>query len=40
MTVEYPKNGYTFKMNGQRLKSFLEIPTLEKSIPLKDPTYA
>ncbi|KAM7514627.1 hypothetical protein LguiA_004210 [Lonicera macranthoides] len=37
--VEDPKNGFVFKVNGQRLKQFLEIPTLEESIPLKEPTY-
>ncbi|KAM7465833.1 hypothetical protein LguiB_013395 [Lonicera macranthoides] len=37
--VEDPKNGFVFKVNGQRLKHFLEIPTLEESIPLKEPTY-
>jgi hypothetical protein len=37
--VEDPKNGYCFKVNGQRLKPFLELPTQEESIPLEDPTY-
>lgn len=37
--VKDPKNGFEFKVNGQRLKAFLEIPTLEESIPLKEPTY-
>ena len=40
VTVEDPKNGFEFKVNGQRLKPFLEFDTREESIPLEDPTYA
>jgi hypothetical protein len=38
--IEDPKNGDTFKVNGQRLKLFLElkIPEIEE-MPLEDPTY-
>ena len=27
MEIENPKNGEVFKVNGQRLKPFLELPT-------------
>ena len=40
VTVEDPKTGFEFKVNGQKLKQFLKIQTLEESIPLSDPTYA
>uniref|UniRef100_A0A2N9I5J1 RNA-directed DNA polymerase n=1 Tax=Fagus sylvatica TaxID=28930 RepID=A0A2N9I5J1_FAGSY len=38
--IENPQNGNTFKVNGQRLKPFLEnyIPEVE-STPLEDPVY-
>jgi hypothetical protein len=38
--IEDPKNGDTFKVNGQRLKPFLElkIPEIEE-MPLEDPIY-
>lgn len=38
--IEDPKNGNTFKLNGQRLKLFLElkIPEIEE-MSLEDPTY-
>jgi hypothetical protein len=38
--IEDPKNGNTFKVNGQRLKLFLElkIPKIEE-MSLEDPTY-
>ena len=38
--VEDPKSGFEFKVNGQRLKPFLEFDAREESIPLEDPTYA
>jgi hypothetical protein len=38
--IKDPKNGDTFKVNGQRLKPFLElkIPEIEE-MPLEDPIY-
>ncbi|XP_026398588.1 uncharacterized protein LOC113294405 [Papaver somniferum] len=38
--VENPKNGETFKVNGQRLKPFLELPSHAIEEPeLRDPVY-
>jgi hypothetical protein len=38
--IEYPKNGNTFKINGQRLKPFLELRSREvETILLEDPSY-
>jgi hypothetical protein len=35
-----PKNGSTFKMNGQRLKPFLELRSMEvETTSLEDPSY-
>ena len=37
---ENPKNGTVFKVNGQRLKPFLENHVFDKEfIPLSDPCY-
>jgi len=39
--IEDPKNGSTFKVNGQRLKPFLELPSPEiETTLLKDPSYS
>ena len=38
--IENPKNGTVFKVNGQRLKPFLETHVSDrKFIPLSDPYY-
>jgi hypothetical protein len=38
--IEDPKNGNTFKVNGQRVKPFLELRSLEiKATLLEDPIY-
>ena len=38
--IENPKNGNIFKVNGQRLKPFLEnFSQEEESINLEDPIY-
>ena len=38
--LENPKNGQTFKVNGQRLKAFLEdFPSKESVEVLVDPVY-
>ena len=38
--IENPKNGNVFKVNGQRLKPFLENQVFqEEYIPLSDPVY-
>jgi len=38
--IEDPKNGMTFKVNGQRLKPFLELKSSEiETAPLEDPSY-
>jgi hypothetical protein len=38
--IEDPKNGDTFKVNGQRLKLFLELKISEiEEMPLEDPIY-
>lgn len=38
--IENPKNGDVFKVNGQRLKAFLELPNPEmEETPLRDPVY-
>jgi hypothetical protein len=38
--IEYPKNGNNFKVNGQRLKPFLELRSTEvETTLLKDPSY-
>jgi hypothetical protein len=38
--IEDPKNGTTFKVNGQKLKPFLELmsPEIEMTL-LEDPSY-
>jgi len=39
--MEDPKNGTTFKVNGQRLKPFLELKSLEiETTLLEDPNYS
>jgi hypothetical protein len=39
--IEDPKNGTTFKVNGQRLKPFLELMSLEiETTLLEDPSYS
>jgi hypothetical protein len=39
--IEDPKNGTTFKVNGQRLKPFLELTSPEIEITLlEDPSYS
>jgi hypothetical protein len=39
--IEDPKNGNTFKVNGQREKSFLELRSLEvEATLLEDPIYS
>jgi hypothetical protein len=39
--IEDPKNGNTFKVNGQKLKPFLELRSMEvKKTLLEDPSYA
>jgi len=39
--IEDPKNGSTFKVNGQRLKPFLELQSLEvETTLLEDPSYS
>ena len=39
--IEDPKNGNTFKVNGQRLKPFLELRSREvKTTLLEDPNYS
>ena len=39
--IEDPKNGNTFKVNGQRLKPFLELKSTEvETTPSKDPDYS
>ena len=41
--IEDPKNGNTFKVNGQRLKPFLELRSLEMEMEmtlLEDPIYS
>jgi hypothetical protein len=36
-----PKNGNTFKVNGQRLKSFFELRSVEvETTLLEDPSYS
>ena len=38
--IENPKNGNVFKINGQRLKPFLENPNpKEETVPLSNPCY-
>ena len=38
--IENPKNGIVFKVNGQRLKPFLETHVSDREfIPLSDPCY-
>ena len=38
--IENPKNGDTFKVNGQRLKPFLELePPEVEEVLLDDPVY-
>jgi hypothetical protein len=38
--IEDPKNGNIFKVNGQRVKPFLELKSLEvKATLLEDPIY-
>jgi hypothetical protein len=38
--IEDPKNGKTFKVNGQRVKPFLELKSLEvEATLLDDPIY-
>ena len=40
MEIENPENGKTFKVNGQRLKSFLKnFDRQESSEELVDPLY-
>ena len=39
--IEDPKNGNTFKLNGQRVKPFLELNSLEvEATLLEDPIYS
>jgi hypothetical protein len=39
--IEDPKNGNTFKVNGQRVKPFLEFRSLEVEVTLlEDPIYS
>ena len=39
--IEDPKNGNTFKVNGQRLKPFLELRSMEVEMTsLDDPSYS
>jgi hypothetical protein len=39
--IEDPKNGNTFKVNGQRVKPFLELRSLEvEATQLEDPIYS
>jgi hypothetical protein len=39
--IEDPTNGMTFKVNGQRLKPFLELKSPEtETTLLKDPSYS
>ena len=40
--IENPSNGVIFKVNGQRLKPFLELPvkTVEDAMVLYEPTYS
>jgi hypothetical protein len=39
--IENPKNGNTFKVNGQRVKLFLELRSLEvEATLLEDPIYS
>jgi hypothetical protein len=39
--IEDPKNGNTFKVNGQRVKPFLELRSLKvKGTLLEDPIYS
>jgi hypothetical protein len=39
--IKEPKNGNTFKVNGQRVKPFLELRSLEvKATLLEDPIYS
>jgi hypothetical protein len=39
--IEDPKNGITFKVNGQRGKPFLELRSMEvEKTLLEDPSYA
>ena len=39
--IKNPSNGVTFKVNGQRLKSFLELPTeIEEAMILYEPNYS
>jgi hypothetical protein len=39
--IEDPKNGNTFKVNGQRVKPFLELRSLEgEATLLEDPIYS
>jgi hypothetical protein len=39
--IEDPKNGNTFKVNGQKLKPFLELRSMEvETTLLEDPDYA
>ena len=38
--IENLKNGYVFKVNGQRLKPFLELKNIDvDEVSLKDPIY-
>ena len=38
--IEDPKNGNTFKVNGQKLKPFLELRSIEvEKTLLEDPSY-
>jgi hypothetical protein len=38
--IEDPKNGNTFKVNGQRLKPFLDLRSMEvETALLEDPSY-
>jgi hypothetical protein len=39
--IEDPKNGNTFKVNGQRLKPFLELRSMEmETTLLEDSSYS
>jgi hypothetical protein len=41
LEIEDPKNGSTFKVNGQRLKPFLELQSVEvKTTLVEDPSYS
>jgi hypothetical protein len=39
--IEDPKNGNSFRVNGQKLKPFLELRSMEvEKTLLEDPSYA